>query len=552
VSEVQERGATSAGGEGAGGQPPSAHDAADRELLGLVLNTTDGLMDWDFRSGHIRYTDRWKLLLGYEPSTMPDSPTLWIELSHPADLPRVRELMDDHLENFWPFSHTWRMRHHSGDWRWISCRTATLRDPQMRPVRLVGFFSDITDRVRAEERQRALASAIPDLLLRIGADGLIRDVKAPERELAAGLEMPRVGQPLSSWAAAGPWHDQVAAAFVAAAGSTPRAVFETTLGEAERRRFVEVRIAGGSVDEAVCIIRDITDQRKMQSQLMEANKLESIGQLAAGIAHEINTPMQYVGDNLSFVQNSWAGLSSVIDAYRKAAEGARAAPVDPEVLEEVARLREEHDIDYVLENAPRSISSALEGVDRVARIVRAMKEFSHPGATEKTACDLNRELETTLTIARHVWKEVAEVTRELDPDLPPVTCHPGEINQVFLNLIVNAAHAIADVQTSRARQGLGSAADRGQITVSTSSTALWAEVRIADTGGGIPERIQNRIFDPFFTTKEVGRGTGQGLAIARSTVVDKHGGRLEFETEVGVGTTFIIRLPLDASATASE
>jgi PAS domain S-box-containing protein len=523
--------------------PVSNRQTVDRELLDLVLNASDGLMDWDFRSGQIRYTDRWKLLLGYEPSSLVDSATLWFDLSHPDDLPQVRELLTDHLENFWPFSHTWRMRHHGGDWRWIFCRTVTLRDSQMSPLRLVGFFSDISDRVRAEEGQRALASAIPDLLLRIGADGLVRDVKPPEVELGPALEMPRVGRPLSSWAAAAHWHDKVLAAMDSSGERRPGAMFEATLGEAQQRRWVEVRIAGGSADEAVCIIRDITDQRRMQSQLMEANKLESIGQLAAGIAHEINTPMQYIGDNLAFVESSWPSLLTMIDAYRAATEGAREAPVDAEVLEELARKREAADLDYVVEQTPRSISSALEGVGRVARIVGAMKEFSHPGATEKSASDLNRELETTLTISRHVWKDVAEVKKELAPDLPPVECHAGEINQVFLNLIINAAHAIGDVQALAARQASPQGSGTGLITIRTSSTDSHVEVRITDTGGGIPEKIRDRIFDPFFTTKEVGRGTGQGLAIARSTVVNKHGGTLDFETEVGRGTTFIIRLP---------
>jgi PAS domain S-box-containing protein len=526
----------------------------DRELLELVLNAGDGLMDWDFRTGQIRYTDRWKLLLGYEPTALVDSPSLWIELSHPSDLPRVRELMDDHLvANVWPFTHTWRMRHHSGEWRWMYCRTVTLRDSKTRPIRLVGVFSDITDRIRAEERQKALASAIPDLLLRIGADGLVRDVKAPEAALIPGMKMPRVGRPLADWPFAAGWHDKVIAAMNAAAGGTPRAMFEATLATTEQRRQVEVRIAGSNAEEAVCIIRDITEQRNMQAQLMEANKLESIGQLAAGIAHEINTPMQYIGDNLRFMEESCAALLTLVASYQKVVDSAVHTPIEPEVLEELASFREAEDIDYVAQTLPRSISSALEGVGRVARIVRAMKEFSHPGGTSKTPCDLNRELETTLTIAGHVWKHVADVVKELAPDLPLVPCNPGEINQVFLNLIVNAAHAIADVQALRAQQNLPGAGDKGVIKITTSSGGGQVEIRIADTGGGIPEKIQNRIFDPFFTTKEVGRGTGQGLAIARSTVVDKHGGTLAFETEVGVGTTFIIRLPLvihDAGADA--
>jgi signal transduction histidine kinase len=176
-------------------------------------------------------------------------------------------------------------------------------------------------------------------------------------------------------------------------------------------------------------------------------------------------------------------------------------------------------------------------VKRVANIVNAMKEFAHPGKVEKSPCDLNKEFETTITISANVWKYVAEMERNFDPDLPQVRCHANEINQVLLNLIVNASHAIGDAV------GDGSNG-RGLIRVATSAKDGYVELRVSDSGTGIPVAVRSRIFDPFFTTKEVGRGTGQGLAIARNTVVDKHGGTLDFETELGKGTTFIVRLPL--------
>ena len=176
----------------------------------------------------------------------------------------------------------------------------------------------------------------------------------------------------------------------------------------------------------------------------------------------------------------------------------------------------------------------------MARIVGAMKEFSHPGVSEKTSIDINRAIESTLTVSHNEWKYVAELVTDLAPDLPLVRCLPGEFNQVILNLIVNAAHAIADTVQN-------GSATKGTITISTRHRGNWLEIRIADTGPGIPEKIRTRIFDPFFTTKAVGKGTGQGLAIAHSVVVDKHGGTITFETELGRGTTFIIRLPLNES-----
>jgi signal transduction histidine kinase len=195
-------------------------------------------------------------------------------------------------------------------------------------------------------------------------------------------------------------------------------------------------------------------------------------------------------------------------------------------------------LEYLLAEIPKAISQSADGIDRVATIVRAMKEFAHPGSAEKAAVNLNKAIESTVTVARNEWKYVADLHTTLDPTLPPVPCLVGEFNQVVLNMIVNATHAIAD-----AVKGTGG---KGTITIGTRRAGDFVEVCIADTGMGIPESIRHRIFDPFFTTKEVGKGTGQGLAIARSVVVDKHGGTIAVESQVGTGTTFIIRLPLTA------
>ena len=195
-------------------------------------------------------------------------------------------------------------------------------------------------------------------------------------------------------------------------------------------------------------------------------------------------------------------------------------------------------LDYLLAEIPKAVQQSLEGIGRVASIVRAMKEFSHPGTGQKSAVDLNHAIECTITVARNEWKYVAEVVTDFDPHLPPVPCLAGEFNQVILNLIINATHTIADV-VGDGSQG------KGTITIRTRHAGQWAEIQVRDTGAGIPENIRNRIFEPFFTTKGVGKGTGQGLAISRSVIVDKHGGTLGFETQVGQGTTFTLRLPLN-------
>jgi signal transduction histidine kinase len=167
-----------------------------------------------------------------------------------------------------------------------------------------------------------------------------------------------------------------------------------------------------------------------------------------------------------------------------------------------------------------------------------MKEFSHPGPVERQAIDLNHAIESTILVASHEWKYVADVSTDLDPDLYPVRGLAGEINQVMLNLIVNAAHAISDLQKAPE--------EKGRIDIRTRQDGEFAEIRVSDTGCGIPESIQSKIFDPFFTTKPVGKGTGQGLALAYAVIVKKHNGTIRVESKPGQGTTFVIRLPLNS------
>jgi PAS domain S-box-containing protein len=309
-------------------------------------------------------------------------------------------------------------------------------------------------------------------------------------------------------------------------------------GRAVRQNRMVVRYEG--------MIEDITERKLLRGQLLQAQKLESIGQLAAGIAHEINTPTQYIGDNVRFLKDAFRDLESLLASYERLFAAAKESPLSPETMEELAATAARTgNAGYLLEEIPKAIEQTLEGITRVATLVAAMKEFSHPGTKEKTSLDLNHAIESTITVARNEWKYVADVETEFDSSLPPISCLPGEFNQVILNLIVNAAHAIADVV------GKGGP-EKGKIRVQTRNCSDWVEIRIQDTGTGIPENVQSRIFDPFFTTKEIGKGTGQGLAIARSAVVDKHGGSLHFETEQGKGTTFVIRLPHDGKHLASK
>lgn len=293
-----------------------------------------------------------------------------------------------------------------------------------------------------------------------------------------------------------------------------------------------------SKDEILVMVcmRDVTERRQIESELRHAQKLEAIGSLAAGIAHEINTPTQFITDNTNFLKQSWPVLSKILQLMRTCQQDLSSSNHSAEAAGHMKELLATTDIDYLLHEVPQAIEQSLEGLRRVSKIVRALKEFSHPDNTERTAVDVNQAIETTTTVARGEWKYVAEIETQFDPDLPHIICQPGEFNQVILNLIVNAAHAIKEkVQPGQ----------KGQITVSTTAVGPSVEIAIADSGTGIPEGIRPRIFEPFFTTKGPGKGTGQGLALAYNIVVKKHGGKIWFKTSDGHGTTFFVQLPIN-------
>ena len=280
-------------------------------------------------------------------------------------------------------------------------------------------------------------------------------------------------------------------------------------------------------------------REQAEIELRHAQKLQAVGQLAAGIAHEINTPAQFVGDNIRFLQGALGDTQKILAKYREALAVLTAGPGYDKLAEELKEAEDEADLAYIEENAPAALEQALDGVSRISTIVRAMKEFAHPAQAEKSPTDINRALQATLTIARNEFKYVADLETAFG-ELPAVLCQVGDLNQVFLNLLINAAHAIADKAGESGKKGL--------IRVRTRSDGDMVRIEIEDSGCGIPAAIRDRIFDPFFTTKEVGRGSGQGLTIARNIVVDKHFGSLTFESIPDKGTTFIILLPVDGVA----
>jgi signal transduction histidine kinase/HAMP domain-containing protein len=288
-----------------------------------------------------------------------------------------------------------------------------------------------------------------------------------------------------------------------------------------------------TVSDVTSEIADTAARERLEKELQLAQKLEGIGQLAAGVAHEINTPMQYVGDNINFLARAFEKLGEHLADVGLAVAPDSTASLQS-VREQLDKSKARLKLKFLLENTPKALRDSKAGIEHVSNIVRAMKSFAHVDQDEKTTSDINQAIRDTLMVAQNEYKSVAVVATDLG-EIPEVVCFPGRLNQVLLNLVVNAAHAVAEAKReSGGKIGVRSRAEDGVVAVT-----------VSDNGTGIPAHVQRRVFDPFFTTKPVGKGTGQGLSLARSIVVDAHGGTLSFETEPGQGTAFTIRLPID-------
>jgi PAS domain S-box-containing protein len=297
---------------------------------------------------------------------------------------------------------------------------------------------------------------------------------------------------------------------------------------------------GDCIEGAVITFNDISERKRaeeersrMERQLNQLHKMEAVGQLAGGIAHEINTPIQYIGENLRFVQETYEDISILLEAYQALLLGAESiAALGPQV-KRVKAVAEEVEFDYLKEETPKALEQSLAGTEQVSSIVHAMKEFAHPGSGQMALVDLNKVIQNAVAVSKNEWKYVADTQLRLEPNLPEVSCVGSEILQVMLNLIVNAAHAIE----------MAGHEGKGMIAITSASSDGQVEVSVADNGTGIPDEVRKSVFNPFFTTKDVGEGTGQGLAIAQDIVVGKHHGELFFETEEDRGSTFVMRLP---------
>jgi len=390
-----------------------------------------------------------------------------------------------------------------------------------------------------------LLDAIDSVLIGVDADLKIKRWNHRAADLLELTEKEVLGLPLPELSIRWDSPQEVQEFFrTSKARATSR--FETTFINSNNRSMVIGLSCYPVLDDGKChgllvLGTDLTERRIVEQQLQQAQKLESVGQLAAGIAHEINTPMQYLGDNLDFVKSKFDRLIDYLQSSTQLTELAQESDFEAELTDRMVAQQKKLKLEKLYTQLPEALSDSIDGVRHVSRIVRAMKELSHLGVEEKSPVDINHILETAVTVSTNEWKYVADVDLKLAPQIEGLLGLSGELSQVFLNLIVNSAHAISDMTD-------GGSTGKGLITIRSHQTDTHVIVEIGDTGGGIPEKIRDRVFDPFFTTKDVGKGTGQGLSIAHSVVTQKHKGRLTFHVEEGVGTRFVIELPMEIPA----
>lgn len=391
----------------------------------------------------------------------------------------------------------------------------------------------------ADERLQALVEHSSDLIVVVDDDALVEYEAGSVEALLGARPSELRGRRLLDWVEPGD-HDHLLELCRTATQEEGEVRLRRVDGELRscivRATSLRDHPGWGAV---VLHIWDVSDRKSLEQELRLAQKLEAVGQLSAGIAHEINTPIQFVSDTNRFLDNAFADLQVVLDAYAELLVAEQQGTVTPDLVRRVEEAEEIADIAYLRARIPEAFVRSFDGIQRVAKIVAAMRAFAHPPVPDRSLVDINDAIQNTLIVATNEYRYVADVVTDLG-DVPLVECNGSDLNQVLLNLIINAADAIAEA--------VGSTDARGEIVVRTWNEDDHVLISVTDSGTGIPAEIADRVFDPFFTTKEIGRGTGQGLTVSRSLVVERHHGSLTFETELGKGTTFLVRLPVRSSS----
>jgi PAS domain S-box-containing protein len=515
-------------------QAPRASAQAELEQLRQTLaSVEEDLWFWSPTTQELRMSRCCLESLGYAAGEV--EPTLdgWTRLCHPEDLPRIEQSLRELVAGTRPFvEFEYRARDKKGEWAWLRSRArVAAQDEQGRPTRVVGTDTDLTAMKRSEERLSALLQAIPDLIFRQRGDGTFIDFSCSTAETTLLRPEDFIGRNIRDVSMPPFLIDLTLAQMERVLRDGSLAVYDYQLDMPHGRQSYEARMVRSGPDETVSIIRNVTDRRlveERQAQLIQAEKLASLGQMAAGLAHEINNPVSYVASNLRALEGYALAVGPLLRMLREIVEepGTEPRTLTAAQLERMRQLWRQGDLDELLSDMPELIQESLTGTKHIKEIAHSLRSFAREDDGKPQAVDLNEELESTL---RMVWNELkykCEVKRDFG-QLPRITGLPTQLVQVFTNLLLNAAHAIET---------------RGEIRIRTRQEGDEVVVEISDTGKGMTAETLSKLFTPFFTTKPRGQGTGLGLSISRD-IVTRHGGRIEVKSEPGQGSTFTLYLP---------
>ncbi|MGL4511462.1 MAG: ATP-binding protein [Lacipirellulaceae bacterium] len=509
-----------------------------------------GLWHWDVAAGYFEITRAWLEALGHDSADFRSDIDSFRDLLHPEESVYWTEIDAHSVAGDEPYDRQFRVRRSDGRYTWFQAlgRAQSL-EGNGSPATLAGIVIDIDARKLAELRDAGMAKLIEDSMheVYVFEPHTLRILEANRgaRE-NLGYTLAELKQKtkhdINGELDRGALELRVAPLY---SGEVDRIEVETLHRRKDGTVYpTMITLQRSQVNGRAVLVEfviDLTQRRALETQLAQAQRLESIGQLAAGVAHEMNTPLQYVSNNIRFLSDCSEQLFEVLRAYEQSLNVEESGLPWQERYQALTEVLERTRFTRIRSELPKALSDSLEGVDRVLEIVRSMREFSHPGGDAKSPTDVNRALSSTATLTRSRWKQWADLELDLAAGLPHVECLAGAMNQVFVNLIVNAADAVAE------RHRSGGSTGPGRIVVRSRLERDHAVIEVEDNGCGMPEATRRRVFDPFFTTKEVGKGTGQGLSLSHTIVCQNHGGSISVESSPGVGTTFCVRLPLVAT-----
>ncbi|QRN94021.1 PAS domain-containing protein [Archangium violaceum] len=549
-------------------EPHRAQESFEERLRMLIDGIHDGVWELDPTTGRMFVNRHWLGMLGYAWDELPHDFSTWALLSHPEDVAESDRLFQEHLAGRTPFiDREQRLRRKDGEWAWVLSRARVVaRDEQGRPLRMVGTNVDITARKLAEERLRALVRTLPDMVFRLSSDGTYLDCQVNDHEDLLIPPETVIGTNIRQMPMSPQLVDKMFTHLGRAIRDESLEVFEYVLEMPLGPRYFEARMFRSGPDEAVSIVRNITERKlaeqrvrqqeeelrrhrdsleeqvrnrserlrqatleleEQQSQLIQAEKLASLGQMAAGVAHEVNNPVSYVMSNLGTLDQYVSSISPLLQLQGELVhimESGEPAPV--EMLERLRELWDRADAGFILEDMPELIEESLSGTRHIKEIAQSLRSFAREDSGEPQLVDVNTELASTLKMVWNELKYKCEVKRDFGP-LPPVSCHPTQLAQVFTNLLVNAAQAMDT---------------KGEIRIRTRHEGEEVVVEISDTGKGMTQETLSKLFTPFFTTKPRGQGTGLGLSVSYG-IITRHKGRIDVQSEPGKGSTFTVRLP---------